>query len=70
MRDALARQEFDLIRQIGHGIKGAGGSYGLDDISAYGRLLEEAAVEKNGTNLYETIEALNRFLEHLQLVYV
>ena len=70
MRDALTREEFELIRQIGHGIKGAGGTYGLDAISAYGQVLEEAAVQKKGNDVHETIEALSRFLEHLQLVYV
>ena len=70
MRGALVREDFELIQQIGHGIKGAGGTYGLDAISAYGQALEEAAVQKNGTDLHQTIETLSRFLEHLQLVYL
>lgn len=69
LTDALARGDFELIRGIGHGIKGAGGTYGLEVISAYGRMLEEAS-HGNVSEVRATIEALSDFLDRLQLVYV
>jgi HPt (histidine-containing phosphotransfer) domain-containing protein len=68
--DALDRGEFETIREIGHGLKGTGGTYGLEAISAYGRALETAAGQKDGVCVREALHRLTRFLERLQLVYV
>ena len=68
--DALGREDFDTLREIGHGLKGAGGTYGLEAISAYGWALEAAAVRMDGPGAREAFDALSRFLERLQLVYV
>ena len=70
LADAFDRGDFETIREIGHGLKGAGGTYGLEAISAYGRALETAAGEKDGACVRETLHRLTRFLERLQLVYV
>ena len=68
--EALARQDFETIRAIGHGLKGAGGTYGLEAISDYGRALEAAAVQNHTAAVREALDALGRFLERLQLIYV
>ncbi|MDR4479278.1 MAG: response regulator [Nitrospira sp.] len=68
--DALGREDFDTLREIGHGLKGAGGTYGLEAISAYGWALEKAAVRMDSAGVREAFNALSRFLERLQLVYV
>lgn len=70
LTDALARDDFELIRGIGHGIKGAGGTYGLEMISAYGQMLEAEALQGNASEVRATVEALSDFLDRLQLVYV
>ena len=68
--DALSREDFEVIREIGHGLKGAGGTYGLEAISAYGRSLEAAAAQKDSSAVRDVLGALSRFLDRLQLVYV
>ena len=70
LTEALARQDFETIRAIGHGLKGAGGTYGLEAISDYGRALEAAAVQNHTAAVREALDALGRFLERLQLIYV
>ena len=70
MTEALAREDFELMREIGHGLKGAGGTYGIEAITAYGRSLETAASRKDAPALRELLERLRRFLDRLQLVYV
>ena len=70
MTEALDREDFELMREIGHGLKGAGGTYGLEAITAYGRSLETAASRKDGPALREILERLRRFLDRLQLIYV
>ncbi len=68
--EALNREDFETIQEIGHGLKGAGGTYGLEAISAYGRSLEAAAAEKDSSAVREALGALSRFLDRLQLVYM
>ena len=68
--DALSREDFEMIREIGHGLKGAGGTYGIEAISAYGRSMETAAAQKDSSAVREVLGALGRFLDRLQLVYV
>ncbi|MCS6320421.1 MAG: response regulator, partial [Nitrospira sp.] len=70
LKAALDRLDFETIQDIGHGLKGAGGTYGLDAISAYGRALEAAAMRGSVSGIREELDALRRFLERLQLVYV
>jgi CheY-like chemotaxis protein len=68
--EALNREDFDMIREIGHGLKGAGGTYGIEAISAYGRSMETAAAQKDSSAVREVLGAFGRFLDRLQLVYV
>lgn len=68
--EAVAREDYVLVRDIGHGLKGAGGTYGLDAISAYGRAFEAAADHKDGAAVRETLGACTSYLDRLQLVYV
>jgi CheY-like chemotaxis protein/HPt (histidine-containing phosphotransfer) domain-containing protein len=44
MLDALEQGDFQTVERLGHGMKGAGGSYGFQDITDIGAALEQAAV--------------------------
>lgn len=70
LKAALDRLDFETIQDIGHGLKGAGGTYGLDAISAYGQALETAAMRGSVSGIREELDTLRRFLDRLQLVYV
>jgi len=41
--DALTRRDFECLRKTGHGMTGAGASYGFDHLSVLGERLEQAA---------------------------
>ncbi len=68
--EAVEREDYTLVRDIGHGLKGAGGTYGLDAISAYGRAFEAAAHRQDGSAVREALGACTSYLDRLQLVYV
>lgn len=70
LAEALAVQDFEQIRAIGHGIKGAGGTYGLMAISVFGHTLEAAALHGNGAEIQATIDSLTRYLDRLQVVFI
>jgi PAS domain S-box-containing protein len=70
LTEALAERDFEMIREIGHGLKGAGGTYGLEAISGYGRTLEQAAIQYDEGGVRKELYALSQFLDRLQLVFV
>jgi HPt (histidine-containing phosphotransfer) domain-containing protein len=40
MHGALAAQDFETVRTVAHGMKGAGGSYGFDRITEIAAIVE------------------------------
>jgi HPt (histidine-containing phosphotransfer) domain-containing protein len=65
----LNNGDFESIQRIGHTMKGSGGGYGFDFISAIGLALEENAKEKNMNNIQASLHDLCDFLERVQVVY-
>ena len=57
--------EYDKIRLIGHNLKGSGGLYGLQKISDFGAVLEEAALASDNTLLTQRITEMQAYLEEL-----
>jgi PAS domain S-box-containing protein len=66
----LSKGNFEGIRTIGHGIKGAGGTYGSTVISRLGEHIEQAAIERNADAIEADIKALSDYLERVELVFV
>ena len=54
---------------VAHGIKGAGGTYGFDDLSVVGARLEEAAKRSDADAIRQGLHVLSSYLERLQVVY-
>jgi HPt (histidine-containing phosphotransfer) domain-containing protein len=65
----LSTGDFESIQRMGHTMKGSGGGYGFDFISAIGLALEENAKEKNVKNIQASLNDLCDFLERVQVVY-
>ncbi|ULA62258.1 MAG: Hpt domain-containing protein [Nitrospira sp.] len=69
MRDALAQQDFETIRKIAHGMKGAGGSYGFDCITTMAATMEQAAKSGAADPIRIELDALATYLEQVQVVF-
>jgi HPt (histidine-containing phosphotransfer) domain-containing protein len=67
---ALARGDFDRIRAIGHGVKGAGGTYGSTVISQLGARIEQAAIDQKVEEIDADVRALADYLERVELVFL
>jgi HPt (histidine-containing phosphotransfer) domain-containing protein len=65
----LSSGDFESIQRMGHTMKGSGGGYGFDFISAIGLALEENAKEKNVKTIQASLNDLCDFLERVQVVY-
>lgn len=66
---SLTRGDFETIRVLGHRMKGDGGGYGFDRISAIGNLLELAAARKDVSAIHACTADLDSFLGRVEVVY-
>ena len=63
LRDSVSAGDFELAGEIGHRLKGNGGTFGYPQISAIGVSLEDASKAKDKNKLLESIEKLNLIIE-------
>ena len=66
----LEINSFSEIRILAHRMKGSGGSYGFDDISEIGEVMEEAALNEDNEAIRNQVLQLSRYLERVTVVYV
>ena len=64
---ALQQGDYETIRILGHDMKGSGGGYGFDGISDIGRLLEQAAKDRDVDAIQRQAADLLHYLNHLQV---
>jgi len=67
LREALERSDFELIRRIGHNLRGSGAAYDLIRISALGERLELAAEQSAQGGLTAIIAELEQFLDSVTI---
>ncbi len=65
----LGREDYESIRIIGHSMKGSGGGYGFDEITALGKSIEDAAKEKNYEAIKKNAYELSIYLESIDIIY-
>jgi len=69
LRDALTRQDFVTIQNLGHQLKGNGGGYGFDRITEIGATMEQAAKQKDYSLSEQQILHLEEFLRRVHVIY-
>ncbi|MGC4096652.1 MAG: response regulator [Nitrospira sp.] len=69
MQDALAKQDFETVRNIAHGMKGAGGSYGFDRVTEIAAVIEQAAKMTDASVIQRDLPLLDLYLERVEVVY-
>lgn len=69
LREAIATQDFEIVRIIGHNMKGFGSSYGFGYVSEMGFLLETAAKSKDENVIIESIDQLEDFFNSVKISY-
>ena len=65
MLKALARGDFETVERLGHGMKGAGASFGFQPISDIGTGLELEAGVKNDEAARRWVDELTAFLDRI-----
>ena len=54
---------FDSLRTFGHNIKGSGGMYGYEEITAIGAEIEAMAKDENRNSIKSQLDILKEFLK-------
>jgi HPt (histidine-containing phosphotransfer) domain-containing protein len=68
IRDALARSDYEAIRELGHKMNGSGSGYGFPRITEIGQGLENASRERNGEAIQSGVAELSAFLDQVEVV--
>ena len=68
MLDALDRGDFETVESLGHGMKGAGGSFGFEAITDIGAALEQAAESADTDASRKWVGELSRYLDRVEIV--
>jgi CheY-like chemotaxis protein len=65
--DALDRDDFETVQDLGHAMKGAGGSYGFPGITDIGAALEVAAASSDARASRRSVRELTHYLDHVEV---
>jgi len=69
LRMALAAQDFEQLRQLGHRMKGVGVSYGFEPVSALGKSIEDGARSGDRAALEACIAQYDDYLAKVQVAF-
>ena len=65
---ALERGDFETVRNLGHGMKGSGGGWGMDQVGDIGQGIEEAAKAQDPDETRQWLDKLADFLERVEVI--
>ena len=68
MLEALDRGDFATVESLGHGMKGAGGSWGFQAITDIGAALEQAAMSADTDASRKQVDELSKYLDRVEVV--
>ena len=68
MLDALDRGDFETVGILGHGMRGAGGSYGFQAITDIGAALEQAAESADTDASRKWVGELSGYLDRVEII--
>lgn len=70
MAHALEAGDFEALRLVGHGMSGAGGSYGFLQITDMGEAIERAARDRDHAELVKQATLMADYMERIVVKYV
>ncbi len=70
LEQAICNHDFNLIRSIGHKMKGSSGGYGFHELSLWGKNLEEKAqLEDEMAQIKEIVFKISNYLNHVKIEF-
>ncbi len=68
MLDALDGGDFETVAILGHGMRGAGGSYGFQTITDIGAALEQVAESADNNAARKWVGELSGYLDRVEII--
>ena len=68
MLDALDRGDFQIVESLGHGMRGAGSSYGFPVITDIGAALEQAGAGSDMGASRKWVNELSSYLDRVEVI--
>jgi HPt (histidine-containing phosphotransfer) domain-containing protein len=68
-RQALADENFEALRMLGHKMKGTGAGYGFSVLTEIGSAVEEAALRKDAASIATGVDRLAWYAGNVKLDY-
>jgi len=68
LRDALDRSDYAQAKVFGHRLSGTGGAYGMPVLTELGAAIEDAAAQKNKSELEAQTEMFAAYLSRLEVL--
>jgi len=69
LRAALAADDFEQLRQLGHRMRGVGHSYGFDQVSILGKEIEDGARKSDKAAIEAHVAAYGEYLSNVRIAY-
>jgi HPt (histidine-containing phosphotransfer) domain-containing protein len=69
LRGAVAKSDFEQLKQLGHRMKGVGRSYGFITVSDIGKRIEDAAAKADRGAIASAIGEYADYLSKVKVVY-
>jgi len=69
LRHAQQTGDFELVRNLGHRMRGVGGSYGFEYVTLLGRRLEQCGRERDADLLGELVSEYADYLSSVRIEY-
>jgi HPt (histidine-containing phosphotransfer) domain-containing protein len=66
---ALEQGDLEVVRIVGHSMKGSGGGYGFDGLTDIGQELENAGRESDAEGATAALRHLRDYLANVEVVY-
>ncbi len=66
---AIVLADYEALSQLGHRIRGEGGSYGFEELTEIGAALEIAAKARNLAAVRKSAQELTAYLDSVEIVY-
>ena len=67
MLNALERRDFETVESLGHGMKGAGGSWGFQAITDIGAALEQAGESADTAASHKWVGEWSTYLDRVEV---
>src|SRR6056297_1978726 len=68
IRAALEQGDYETVRVLGHDMKGSGGGYGFEEITEFGRSIEQTAKNQDPESIQKQVADLLEYLDQVHVI--